>query len=81
MWQATHGAYLFCIVYTIAVDVSWGPFYRHGLSNYIHNKICGEIIYPFSKFNGWTIEVWEGISNFIPGFTRHVITYPCGDFS
>ena len=28
-----------------------------------------EINYPFSKFKGSTIEVWEWISNFIPYFT------------
>ena len=26
---------------------------------------------------GTTVEVWEWISNFIPSFTGHVITYPC----
>ena len=26
-----------------------------------------------------TVEVWEWINNFIPHFTRHVITYPCWD--
>ena len=28
------------------------------------------------KFNGRTIEFWEWISNFIPHFIGHVITYP-----
>ena len=36
-----------------------------------------EITYPFTNFNGCTVEVWEWISNFIPHFTGHVITYPC----
>ena len=36
-----------------------------------------EITYPFSNFNGCTVEVWEWISNFIPHFTGHVITYTC----
>ena len=31
-----------------------------------------EITYPFLNFNGW-------ISNFIPHFTRCVITYLCWD--
>ena len=35
-----------------------------------------EITYPFSNFNGATVEVWEWRSNFIPYFTGHVITYP-----
>ena len=35
-----------------------------------------EIPYPFPNFNGVTVEVWEWISNFMPYFTGHVITYP-----
>ena len=34
-----------------------------------------EITYPFPDFNSCTVEVWEGISNFTPHFTGHVITY------
>ena len=34
-----------------------------------------KITCPFPNFNGCTVEVWEWISNFIPHFTRHVITY------
>ena len=33
-----------------------------------------EIIYPFQNFNGVEVQEWK--SNFIPYFTRHVITYP-----
>ena len=40
-----------------------------------------EITYPFPNFNGGTVEVWEGISNFVPHLTRHVVTYPCWDKS
>ena len=36
-----------------------------------------EIIHPFP--NGWTVEVWEWINDFIPHFIGHVITYPCWD--
>ena len=36
-----------------------------------------EITYSFSNINGCTTEAWEMISNFIPHFTGHVITYPC----
>ena len=36
-----------------------------------------EITFPFPNFNGCTVEVWEWISNYIPHFTGHVITYPC----
>ena len=38
------------------------------LSNQMPSKVWVEIIYPFSNFNGSTIEVWEWLSNFIPHF-------------
>ena len=64
----------------------YGPFHWHGLtliptwiSNYTHYNVWDEITYPFLNFNGATVEVWEWISNFIPHFTGHVITYPCWD--
>ena len=44
---------------------------------YIHYKVWNEITYPFSNFNGVTVEVCKWISNFIAHFTKHVITYPC----
>ena len=37
------------------------------------------MMYPFSNFNGSTIEDGEKINNFTPHFTVHVITYPCWD--
>ena len=46
-------------------------------SNHIFDKLWDEIIYPSPNFNGYTVEVWEWINNFIPYFTRHVIMYPC----
>ena len=33
--------------------------------NYMSSKLCDEITYPFPNFKGYTIEVWEWISNFI----------------
>ena len=44
-------------------------------SDYIHHKVWHEITYPFPYFNAATVDVWEGISNFIPHFTDHEITY------
>ena len=68
------------------VETNLGPFYWHGLtlipawiSNHIHPKVWAEITYPFLNFNSVTVEVWEWISNLIPHFTGHVITYPCWD--
>ena len=37
--------------------------------------------YQFPNFNGATIEIMERVSNFIPHFNVHVITYPCWDLS
>ena len=34
-----------------------------------------DVTYPFPSFSGATVEVWERLSNFIPHFARHVITY------
>ena len=36
--------------------------------------IMDEITYIFSNFTGCTVEVWEGIINFIPHFIMGVIT-------
>ena len=36
-----------------------------------------EITYPFPKFNGWNVKVWEWISNFISNFMTDVLTNPC----
>ena len=47
------------------------------MNNYIHYKMWDEITYSFPNFNGAAIEVCEWISNFIPHFTVHVITYSC----
>ena len=38
--------------------------------------------HPFPNFNGGNsgiVEVWEWISNFIPHFAGHVITFPYWD--
>ena len=37
--------------------------------------------YPIPNVNGYTVEVWEWIHNFIPHFIMDVITYPCCDQS
>ena len=52
------------------------PFW---ISNYIHNKVWGEITNPFANFNGGAIDVLEGIYNFNPLFIGHEVTYPCWD--
>ena len=47
------------------------------ISYYIYYDVWVKITYSFPKFNGATVEVWEWLSNFIPHFTWHVVTYPC----
>ena len=47
----------------------------------MHYNVWDEITYPLPNFNISTIEVWGRISNFIPHFTGHMITYPCWDLS
>ena len=44
---------------------------------YIYHKVWDRISYPFPDFNGAAIAVWKWMSNLIPHFTGHVITYPC----
>ena len=39
-------------------------------------KMLDEITYPLENFNGYSVKVWEWISNFIPHFIMNVITYP-----
>ena len=40
-----------------------------------------EITYLFPNFNGAAVEVWEWVSNAIPDFAGHAITYPCWEYS
>ena len=40
-----------------------------------------EITYPFSNFNGCTVDVWEWINNVIPHYEIDVITYPFLDYN
>ena len=76
--------------YMLLVDYesgnSLGPFYSHGLtliatlkSYHIPSKIWDEINHPFPNFNGYTVEIWEWKSNFIPHILMDVIFYPCCD--
>ena len=59
----------------ITFDTSMGAW----ICNCIHCKMWDGITYPFPNFNGTTVEVWEWVSNFIPHFNAHVITYPWWD--
>ena len=75
-----------CVSISASVDISWGPFYKHGLtltpawiSNRMPCKVLAEITSLFPNFNDCTIQVWKWISNFIPHFMVDVITYPCCD--
>ena len=61
-----------------------GPFYEHGLisdpawmNTHIPRKVWDEITYSVPNFNGYTVEVWEWISNFTLHFMMDVIIFPC----
>ena len=34
------------------------------IDNHTPSKLWDEITYPFTDIKGWTVEIWEGISNF-----------------
>ena len=53
--------------------LTWLPLISVWMSNYSHYKLWNEITHPFPNFNGYTVEVWEWISNFIQYFIAHVI--------
>ena len=46
------------------------------ISYYIRYKEWNEITYSFSNFNGYTVDVWKWIQNFITFYKIDVITYP-----
>ena len=56
----------------LALWINFNPSYTH----HKHDKVWDEITYSLPNFNCAAIEVWEWLSNFIPHFTGHVITYP-----
>ena len=73
--------WFFLIINDLGVD-SQGPFYKHGstlipawISNHMLSILWDGIGYPFANFNGFTVEVWEWISNFISHYVMNVITY------
>ena len=55
------------------------PLIQRRISNYGHNKVWGEIMYPSPNLKVAKVEVWEWLSNFIVHFLGRVITYPCWD--
>ena len=64
-------------------DVTRIIFYKHRLTlitawklNRMFSKVWDEITYPFSNFDGGTVDVWTWISNFIAHFMMNVTTYP-----
>ena len=45
------------------------------------NKVWDKITYPITNFNGFTVEIWEWVSNFISHLIMDVINWPCYDLS
>ena len=75
-FKENHSDYLFS-------ETLWYLFYKHWLtlnsvwkSNSTIYEAWNEITYPYSNFNGYTVEDSEWISNVIPYFNQQVITYP-----
>ena len=67
-------------------ETPWGLFYKHGWtlismckSNSTSYEMWNKITYPYSNFNGYTIEDLELVSIFIPQFNQQVNTYPYWD--
>ena len=61
-----------------------GPFYLRELtlipawiSNHSHYDVWNGFTYPSPSLDGWAVEVWGWICNFIPQFIGHEITFPC----
>ena len=64
----------------------WDPFYKHRLaltaawiSNHMLSKVWNGITYPFLIFNGYIVDVWEWIINFIPHLIVDIIDFACWD--
>ena len=74
-------------IYSLSTTITHqGPFLLAWLtltpawtSNYINYKVWGEITYLFPNFNASSVEIYDWISDFIPPFIGHVITYPWWD--
>ena len=66
---------------------TWGPYLHEVtlISSWIHNHmpstVWDVITYPFPNFNGASLEVLKGISNFIPQIIMDASAYPCWDSS
>ena len=58
----------------------WQLSYLQIMCN-VWKALWDEITYPFPNFYGWTVEVGEWISNFIPHSIMDVNIYPCLDLS
>ena len=58
----------------------WMAYQWWSFGSHLVSKVCDEITYPFTNFNGCTVEVWEWINYFIPHFIMDAVTYLCLDF-
>ena len=57
--------------------LTWFNFNPSMKNDNIHYKVWEKITHPFPNLNGYTIEVWDWIDDFIPHLTDHVSKYPC----
>ena len=72
--------------YLQTYDFHTGLFYWHGftsipasIGDLMPSKVWDEITHPFPSFKGYTVEVWELTSNFIPHFKMDKYIYLCWD--
>ena len=51
------------------------------IKKHMLSEICQKVTNPFPNFDGYAVECWARMSDFILHFINDVITYPCGDLS
>ena len=75
MFLCWHGK-AFILIYFFERRLIIMLFILESISNCTHYKMYDRITNPFPNFNG-AVAVWEWVSNFVPHFTWHMITYSC----
>ena len=61
--------------------LTWINLNTAWISNPIPTQVGDEITYPLPNLNGYTVEVWEWITNFMPHIMMDEIIYACWDQS
>ena len=72
-WRTIPAGYWWLPWHHGPILLTWLTLIAAWISNHMPSKVWDEITYQFPNFNGYTVEVWEWISN----FTTHVIITAC----